>query len=192
MYKLCKTEQSAARQRILEEGLLTAISVRRYDELSVSDLCTQLGIPRKSFYRYFSSKEGALHALLDHTLMGFDEFSLSTATGQRTLHRDLSQFFLFWQHHKPLLDALEKNDLSGLLIQRAIAYGVSGAALPRRFLPKDTLEMQEQVTMFAVCGLMSMVIAWHQSGFAQPVSKMADTAIRVLSQPLFPDTAALF
>ena len=192
MYKLCKTEQSAARQRVLEEGLLAAISVRRYDELSVSDLCAQLDIPRKSFYRYFSSKEGALHALLDHTLMGFDDFSLSNATGHRTLHRDLSQFFLFWQHHKPLLEALEKNDLSGLLIQRAIAYGVSGAALPRRFLPKDSLEMQEQVTMFAVCGLMSMVISWHQGGYAQPVSKMADTAVRVLSQPLFPDTATLF
>ena len=191
MYKLCKTEQSAARQRQLEEGLLAAISVRRYEELSVSDLCAQMGIPRKSFYRYFSSKEGALHALLDHTLMSFDDFSLSTAVGRRTLHRDLSQFFSFWQYHKSLLDALEKNSLSGLLIQRAIAYGISGAALPRRFLPKDTLEMQEQVTMFAVCGLMSMVVAWHQSGFAQPLSKMADTAVRVLSQPLFPDATSL-
>lgn len=191
MYKLCKTEQSATRQRQLEEGLLAAISTHRYDELSVSDLCAQLGIPRKSFYRYFSSKEGALHALLDHTLMRFDEFSLSTATGKRTLHRDLSQFFQFWLHNRPLLDALEKNGLSGLLIQRAIAYGISGAALPRRFLPKDSLEMQEQVTMFAVCGLMSMVIAWHQSGYAHSLSAMADLAVRVLSQPLFPDSESL-
>ena len=53
MYKLCKTEQSAARQRQLEEGLLTVMLTRRYDEISVSDLCDDLAIPRKSFYRYF-------------------------------------------------------------------------------------------------------------------------------------------
>jgi len=191
MYKLCKTEQSAARQRQLEEGLLAAISVRRYEELSVSDLCAQMGIPRKSFYRYFSSKEGALHALIDHTLMAFEGFYIPTPGEQRTLHRDISLFFSYWLQHRDLLDALHKNDLSGLLIQRAIAYALSDTAMPRRFLPKDTLEMQEQVTMFAVCGLMSMVLTWHQSGFSKSVPKMADTAVRLLSQPLFPDATSL-
>ena len=69
MYKLCKTEQSAQRQRQLEEGLLELMRLRPYDEISVVDLCEYLQIPRKSFYRYFSNKDGALFALLDHTLM---------------------------------------------------------------------------------------------------------------------------
>ena len=51
MYKLCKTEQSAQRQRSLEEGLLTAMKTKRYEEITISDLCSQMGIPRKSFYR---------------------------------------------------------------------------------------------------------------------------------------------
>ena len=187
MYKLCKTEQSAARQRILEEGLLHAISLHRYDELSVSDLCAKMGIPRKSFYRYFSSKEGALHALLDHTLMSFDQFYIPSSTEPRTLHRDISKFFEFWQQQRPLLDALEKNDLSGLLIQRAINYAVTDSAMPRRFLPNDSPVMRQQVVMFAVCGLMSMTVTWHHSGYAQPVSQMADMAVRLLSQPLFPN-----
>lgn len=191
MYKLCKTEQSATRQRQLEEGLLTAITLRRYDELSVSDLCVQLGIPRKSFYRYFSSKEGALHALLDHTLMDFEGFFFPSSGERRTLHRDISQFFEFWLQHRGLLDALQKNGLSGLLIERSIAYALSGAAMPRRFLPKDDPSVQEQVVMFAVCGLMSMMITWHRGGFQKPVGQMADVAVRVLSQPLFPDVATL-
>ena len=69
MYKMCKTEQSAARQRELEEGLLNIMLSRHYDEISVSELCDQLNVPRKSFYRYFSGKDGALHALIDHTLL---------------------------------------------------------------------------------------------------------------------------
>ena len=190
MYKLCKSEQSAARQRQLEQGLLAAISVRRYEDLSVSDLCAQLGIPRKAFYRYFSSKEGALHALLDHTLMSFELFTASSGR-RRSLEGDISQFFDFWLEQRALLDALERNGLSGLLIERSLAYAVSGAAMPRRFLPNDAPSMQEQVVTFAVCGLMSLVIRWHRSGFCTPVSKMAETAVRLLSQPLFPAAAEL-
>lgn len=191
MYKLCKTEQSAARQRALEEGLLAAISVHRYEELSVSDLCSQLGIPRKSFYRYFSSKDGALHALVDHTLMAFEGYSVPNPAEKRSLHRDISQFFLFWQDHRKLLDALKKNGLSGLLIERAIAYAISDTAMPRRFLPKDDPATQEQIVTFAVCGLMSMVVSWHHADFDRSVSQMADTAVRVLTQPLFPAATSL-
>ena len=73
MYKLCKTQQSAARQRQLELGLLQAMLEQHYEEVSVSDLCDRMQIPRKSFYRYFSGKDGALHALIDHTLLEFQE-----------------------------------------------------------------------------------------------------------------------
>lgn len=182
MYKLCKTEQSAARQRALEEGLLAAISVRRYEELSVSDLCAQMGIPRKSFYRYFSSKEGALYALLDHTFMRFDEYAL--ATGGHSLYRDMHQFFQFWREQQPLLDALGKNGLYGLLIQRAITYSVTNGVLPQRFLARDLPEAQNQATIFTICGMMSMVVAWHERGYPQSVSTMANTAVGILSQPL--------
>ena len=77
MYKLCKTEQSAARQRRLEQGLLQAMQTQQYEDISISDLCDQMGVPRKSFYRYFSGKDGALHALIDHTMISYESFSIS-------------------------------------------------------------------------------------------------------------------
>lgn len=188
MYKICKTEQSATRQRELEEGLLAAMSSRHYEEISVSDLCNHCGIPRKSFYRYFSSKDGALRALVDHTLLQFEGF---TPDGQReearTLHGDLERFFKFWIYNKPLLDALERSGLSGVLIERCITHALSETVMPKRFLPQDTPEIQRQITMFGVCGLMSMVLIWHHEGYPQSVSKMADIASRLIGQPLFPD-----
>ena len=51
MYKLCKTEQSAGRQRELEQGLLHLMLKNRYEDISVSDLCNFMKIPRNSFYR---------------------------------------------------------------------------------------------------------------------------------------------
>lgn len=188
MYKLCKTEQSAARQRQLEEGLLSEMLIKRYDEISVSDLCDAMKIPRKSFYRYFSSKDGALHALIDHTLIGFDAFTSSDRrSAVRTMQSELKGFFKFWMEHKDLLDALLKSRMSGVLIERAIAHALSEAVMPKRFLPKESIEMQKQITMFCVCGLMSMVLTWHHEGYPQSVSDMAQIAVRLLEQPLFPN-----
>ena len=90
MYKLCKTEQSAQRQRQLEEGLLAAMKTKRYEEITISDLCEQMDIPRKSFYRYFSSKDGALHALIDHTLLDFEQHTgILPGNAAGDAHQDL-------------------------------------------------------------------------------------------------------
>ncbi len=187
MYKLCKTEQSAARQKALEKGLLQCMLVKHYEEISVSDLCDSMGVPRKSFYRYFSGKDGALHALIDHTLMGFEGFTTPYRRGKsRTLISELEGFFEFWLEHKPLLDALARSGMSGMLIERAITHALSETVMPKRFLPKDTRDMQKQITMFGVCGLMSMVLTWHHDGYQQSPQDMAKVAARLLMEPLFP------
>lgn len=191
MYKLCKTEQSAQRQRQLEEGLLKVMLTKHFEEVSVSELCDQLQVPRKSFYRYFSSKDGALHALIDHTLMQYESFTLSRQRKEgRTMVSELENLFQFWLVHRDLLDALMRSSMSGVLIERAIGHAVSEAVMPRRFLPRDSQEMAKQVTMFGVCGLMSMVLTWHHDGYPQSPAQMARIAARLISQPLFPNIDA--
>ena len=192
MYKLCKTEQSANRQRALEQGLLQAMLTCQYDEISVSDLCAQLNIPRKAFYRYFDGKEGALHALIDHTLMSYEFFPAAYMEGEkRTLERDLEQFFLFWIQQKPLLDAMRRSGLSGVLIERAIAQAFLELSIPKRFLQAEDERMQEHVTMFGICGLMAMVLQWHHSGYGESAAFMASVAVRLLTRPLFPNAENL-
>ena len=189
MYKMCKTEQSAQRQRELEEGLLKAMGAHQYEEISVSDLCGQIGIPRKSFYRYFSSKDGALHALIDHTLLEYEGFSTVYGEGEkRTYQKDLEGFFRFWQQQKQLLDALAKSGLSGVLIERAIDHALSEVGLPRRYLINHEPELRAHATMFGVCGLMSMVVGWHHEGFRQEARQMAQIAAKLVTEPLFSDT----
>ena len=188
MYKLCKTEQSAARQRELEAGLLKMMQTTRYEDISVSDLCDQLQVPRKSFYRYFASKDGALHALLDHTLMEFEHFTNRYERDhRRTVHLDLESFFQFWVVHRDLLDALTHSGITGMLIERAIAYALTEEIMPRRFLPGDNSEMQRRITTFGVCGLMSMVLTWHSEEYLTSAEEMSRIAVRMLSQPLFPN-----
>ncbi len=187
VYKLCKTEQSAQRQRQLEQGLLDMMHLVRYEDIMVSDLCEKMQIPRKSFYRYFSGKEGALHALIDHTMLEYEPFSHMQQKGKkRSLRLELETFFEFWLSRKPFLDALERSNLSGLMLERAIAYSISEGVFPVRFIPGEEMHIRQQVVMFAVCGLLSMMLQWHHGGYKESVQNMARVAKRLLNQPLFP------
>ena len=185
MYKLCKTEQSAQRQRQLEEGLLTAMRTKRYEEITISDLCDQMGIPRKSFYRYFSGKDGALHALIDHTLLDFEQFSgILVGSSPANIHKELRSFFEFWQQHRQLLDALERSSLSGVLVQRAISQAQNEYALPREQTRGDSHRLQSHAITFCICGIMSMVTRWHRSGYAESPAELAQIAAMLLTRPL--------
>ena len=183
MYKICQTEQSLKRQRILENGLLELMGKRRYEDISVSDLCEYMQIPRKSFYRYFSSKDGALYALLDHTIADFFEIPQQDTKNRGTPVGDLDLFFLFWYQRKSLLDALHRSGLSGLLVERANAFAVREGHLPRQF-KRWSPEIQGIALSFAVCGLMSMTMQWHRQGFLISPAEMTKLATTMLTAPL--------
>ena len=186
MYKICKTEQSALRQRELEEGLLQAMGNCHYEQISVSDLCERCGIPRKAFYRYFSGKDGALYALIDHTLLQYEGFyAADTGVNVRSYQTDLERFFQFWLQQKPLLDALKRSNISGVLVTRAIEHSLSDVGIPARFLNAQDQAARRHVIMFGVCGLMSMVLDWHESGYELSPGEMSVIAVKLLTHPLF-------
>ena len=144
-------------------------------------------MPRKAFYRYFENKEGALYALIDHTLIEFQGFGAAyTRKENRSLQRDLEQFYIFWLHRKKLLDALEHSNMLGVLLNVSIKYALSGSINPQKFLPEDNDWMRRQVFQFAICGLMTSMFEWYRSGCKESPREMAKAACRMLSQPLFP------
>ncbi len=186
MYKLCKTEQSAARQRQLEQGLLQAMTTQQYEEISISDLCDRLGVPRKSFYRYFSGKDGALAALLDHTLMEFEQSALfASKVKPGSAAGDLERYFVFWHERKDLLDALERSRLSGMLVERSTSHALHERLMPR-YLKQMPAEVQSLALTFCVCGLLSMVVQWHHGGYKESPKEMARIATMMLTRPLIP------
>lgn len=185
MYKICIMEDSSKRQRELEKGFLSILKAQSYDDLSISDVCRQLNVSRKCFYRYFSGKEGALTALLDHTLMDFESVSYSTDMDAVSSAEILEQFFSFWESQKPLLDILKRDGLSMFLYQRALELSTQESSIFSQFMPARRSHLHKQRNQFIVCGMMTMMISWHHGGYQPPISQMVQSARQLLTQPLF-------
>ena len=183
MYKICRTEQSTQRQRAIEKGLLSLMSTRRYEDITISDLCAHLQIPRRVFYRYFSGKDGALYALLDHLMMDFQLTDLLPGAEKIAAPGDMARYFHFWYQNKPLLDALSRSGLNGVLVERATSFALRERMMPRYMLSWDS-QVQQLAMSFTISGLMSMVLRWHQQGFLQSPEEMCRIATGLLTNPL--------
>lgn len=180
MYKLCRTDLSARRQRELEQGLLDAMKSQRYEDISISDLCLHLQIPRKCFYRYFDSKDGALHALIDHTLMEYGEWR--GAADQEYIPDELERLFCFWKEKRELLDALETSGLVRVLAERAMVFFCSDAMILGRLHPLGEGQAGEHLVSFWVYGFIALVMSWYRGGFAESPAQMAKMTAKHLGK----------
>lgn len=179
MYKICHTEESSRRQRQLEAGLLKAMGHLPYEKITLTELCREQQIPRKSFYRYFPTKEDCLLALVDHTLADCNTMTLRNWEGGRSLtKKHLEEFFAYWMERGAFLDAMRDHNLRYLLLDRTtVIVDKMEKSQDRESFARD------QVEYFIAHGLMATVLRWHAHGFPSGPEEMADVFSRLLSSP---------
>lgn len=169
MYKICHTEESSRRQRELEAGLLAAMGRLPYKKITLTELCREQNVPRKTFYRYFPTKEDCLLALVDHTLSDCNDIALKGWDGSTALDEPvLLQFFRYWLEHRSFLDAIRDNGLQPLLLDRT-------TVIVDRMKERSSFGhfARDQVEYFIAQGLMTTVLRWHHFGFRSSPEEMA-------------------
>lgn len=186
MYKQCYTDQSARRQRELELGLLRMMGRKRFSEITVIELCQELAVPRKAFYRYFDSKEDALYALLDHSIMDIESRYLMLFHGEPMDDplKNVENLLLSWKEKRELIDALGRNHMIPVLIERAVLYTTDIDAFPVFMLGADAESVKYGRT-FVSAGMLAMLYQWHCENYATSVADMAKLSLRLLRDPMF-------
>ena len=185
MYKLCKTEQSSARQREIEQMFLSLMLEKHYDDITVTEICLRAGIPRKSFYRYFDGKEGVRQSLIHHTFEDFDVFRTNISSDVNTLRSEFESVFVFWKTKEDLLRAFDKGGMTGSLIEYATTYAMGEFADVQSYLFDSDMNDKILSFQFVICGLVTMAVNWYRSGFKESVQNMARTATKISTRPLF-------
>ena len=189
VYKECKTEQSAKRQYAVEQAFLELLLTKEYKEITVSELCESLAIPRKAFYRYFDDKEGVLSAMIHHTLVRYGEFSANSTSARRTVKREIEQFFAYWKDEpqRKLLVALDRSNLLNTLISMSINFSSSRLLNLSKFFGSDDANISEEMFCFVITGLMSLMLSWYRDGYKRTTADMANITCRLLTLPIFPN-----
>ncbi len=158
MYKICKTEKSIERQKLFQTTLLSMMKKQKYQDVTVTSLCKEMEIPRKTFYRYYGALEDVLYAILEDVLTeGFLYLEVKA---------DLEGFFGFWKKRKDLLDVLEKSGLSSLLVNRLYER------FEERISHGSFLDEDMRYSGY-IAAIMTMLLMWHHSGMKQTPEEMS-------------------
>ena len=179
MYHCCSTEKSFRHQLKFEETMMQLIIQQPYDTISISQLCREAGLSRKTFYRLFDSKADVIYALVDQRII--DAASYVPPEGEKDggLHR----FFGYWQTEKIFLDALAAANISTLLTQRAILYTMKECPDCRHVFGSDTEENSWESMIFYLSGMFALVLDWHQHGFSRDIDELCDLCMHLLTTP---------
>lgn len=161
MYKVCKTEKSMERQKLFQTTLLTMMKKQRYQDITVTSLCKEMDIPRKTFYRYYDALDDVLFASMDE--------AITRSFLYLEVKVDLEGFFTYWQNNKYFLDILEKNGLSPLLINRIYEKFNEGVANGENVMFSN----RDLKYSGYIAAIMTMLVSWHHSGMTQTPKEMS-------------------
>lgn len=183
MYKQCTTDITTARQRKLEQCLLELLKTNLYESITVQDICAAANVPRGMFYRYFDSKKDALDALIDHTLVEYMTSEVFVTNREVDDPLGMRALLQYWKAQKPLLDALKRNKMEALLLERSIRYCTQEEPVLSRHLESVGRPSEIEAVVFCINGVISTIFIWYQSGFARPIEEMAQI-LRSLLGPI--------
>ena len=176
MYRKCATEVSVLHQKQVADSLLKLMETTSWENVTVTQLCREAGVTRRVFYHLFSNKTGALHALIDQRIMAIESY-------RRDEPDDMLRFFLYWREQRPLLDALEKSGMTGLLLERMIGNVLSEDRDVLYWLRRNGWENNsKEVVIFILSGLMGLIYSWHFEGYRKTPEELAGIVEKMFSQ----------
>lgn len=180
MYKECKTKQSILRQRYIEETLLKMMKSKALHDIKVSELCEEAGIPRKTFYRYFESKEDILYALVDHAFEEMmDKYDIVSGRDGLMDIDSIEAIFKYWYEHKDLIQVLDGSGFSYLVLERSLYWDLKDITNGTQNLDEEVISQR----IFMFTGFYSLIFTWIRFG-NKTAREMAETAIECLTKPL--------
>jgi AcrR family transcriptional regulator len=136
-----------------------------YDKVTISDICRRAKVSRKTFYRYFHSKQACLLAVIDRHL---------SASYEEATQGGLQAYFIYWRRNSAFLQTLRANELYPLLVEQAVLFIKQSLALNW-----DACRIH-----FVVTGVLCVIVQWIELGCEETVDDLGKELHKVLSVPL--------
>ncbi len=161
-------------QNLISDALIRLMRQKHFSRITVTEICREADIGRKTFYRHFELKEDVIDFQLD---LLYEEYSAEIC------HKEpeccLHYHFSFLKRNMEYLSLLHRNDLLPALTAKF-------SCLLPQFMPvwsEDPIE-QTYRSAFIAAGIDAILVVWAENGFQQSVDEVVEIAKRAHGKPI--------
>ena len=168
MYFKQKNKTAIRSQHMIADALFSLMKRKPFQQISVTEICEEAAIGRKTFYRNFELREDVIDFQLDLML---DNYKMELAS--LSFEQYLRHHFIFVQKNADYFIALYHNGLSSFAIEKF-------SVLHPKTIPvwsEDPIE-QEYRSAYIISGIEAIQRVWISRGCVESIDEVVAIAVR--------------
>lgn len=175
MYYRQKNKTALRSQYMIVDALFILMGRKPLQSITVTEICEEAAIGRKTFYRNFETREDVIDLRLDLLLEEYRKDVKGHDAEER-----LRLHFHFIHRHADLLILLYRNGMSEAVSRK---FSVLIPELVPVF--SENPVKQEYLFQFAAMGLEGIEQVWIRRGFQESIEEIVEMAEKMLREGIF-------
>lgn len=167
------------------ESLFQLIEYKDYNDITITQIVDKAGLARRTFYRYFKTKNQVIEYSVNLLMQDFANTILKNHS--RTQSTIIYSYFEFWSNHVDILKLLSKahllyfieDNLLTLMYEVAIEVG----HIPKELDAEKRIKIYEQYKFdfaFKLSGLWKVTILWVSESPQKSPSEISKIVTKLL------------
>lgn len=159
-------KESNETKKWIMEALLTLLEKKEYQDITIAKIADKAGLGRRTFYRYFQTKDQVMREIAQNLMNEFADTILKNHASN--LETVTEAYFEFWEHKIDVLLLLKKAQLLHFIEDNLFAL-IADVALKVKHIPVDQMT-DETITkgfekykydfVFKIAGYWHITLLW--------------------------------
>ena len=180
MYHMQKNKTAVQSQCMIAEALYRLMQTKAFHRITITEICEEAGVGRKTFYRNFDWKEDVVDFQLSQLCAEYENEILPNPLDQR-----LRSHFVFVQKHLDCFITFYRQGLNERLHERFAVF--MSDTMP--IWTEDAVE-QEYQSQYIVAGIEAIQRKWVERGFQESLNEVVAIAEQAIQKQLVPGYAS--
>ena len=172
MYTVQKNPAAVRSQELICRAVCSLMAQLPFEEITVTRICQEANVGRKTFYRNFERKEDVVELMIDHLRAEYEEKLLRVPVTEAALCH-----FRFLGSQMEFLMMLHRAGLIAMLVERF-------SAIQPRVMPRWSEDERENAyrSAAAVAATEAVVRLWAERGFRETPEELVGLLAFALGQ----------
>lgn len=170
-------EKQNLTKKYIFEAYKSLLTTKKYEDISVCDICKRAGVSRMSFYRNFESKE-------DLTIKGFDSITqkIQKEVNQKNnvnVYNVVRECFAIFKDYKDIIGSLKHTEIFQSIIAK------STTDLQEKFNIDYINKSARYAPLFYISAVYFVIINWLKCGAVETPDEMARLVTPLINPHIF-------